>query len=32
VIKSRDVAPTVATVLGLRMDAVEGAVLGRMLA
>jgi len=31
-IKSRDVAPTVATVLGLRMDAVEGAVLGRMLA
>jgi predicted AlkP superfamily pyrophosphatase or phosphodiesterase len=31
-IKSRDVAPTVATVLGLRMEAVEGAVLGRMLA
>ena len=31
-IKSRDVAPTVATVLGFRMDAVEGAVLSRMLA
>jgi predicted AlkP superfamily pyrophosphatase or phosphodiesterase len=31
-IRSRDVAPTVATVLDLRMDAVEGAVLGRMLA
>ena len=31
-IRSRDVAPTVATVLGLRMDAVEGAVLARMLA
>ncbi len=31
-IKSRDVAPTVATVLGLRMEAVEGAVLARMLA
>lgn len=31
-IRSRDVAPTVATILGLRMDAVEGAVLARMLA
>jgi predicted AlkP superfamily pyrophosphatase or phosphodiesterase len=31
-IRSRDVAPTVATVLDLRMEAVEGAVLGRMLA
>ena len=31
-IRSRDVAPTVASVLGLRMDAVEGAVLARMLA
>jgi len=31
-IKSRDVAPSVATVLGFRMDAVEGAVLSRMLA
>jgi hypothetical protein len=30
-IRSRDVAPTVASVLGLRMDAVEGAVLDRML-
>jgi len=31
-IRSRDVAPTVASVLDLRMEAVEGAVLGRMLA
>jgi predicted AlkP superfamily pyrophosphatase or phosphodiesterase len=31
-IRSRDVAPTVATVLGLPMEAVEGAVLARMLA
>ena len=30
-IRSRDVAPTLAEILGLRMDAVEGAVLGRML-
>ncbi len=30
-IRSRDVGPTVAATLGLRMDAVEGAVLGRML-
>ena len=30
-IRSRDVAPTLAAILGLRMDAVEGAVLGRML-
>jgi hypothetical protein len=30
-IRSRDVAPTLATILGLRMDPVEGAVLGRML-
>jgi predicted AlkP superfamily pyrophosphatase or phosphodiesterase len=30
-IRSRDVAPTVAVTLGLRMDAVEGAVLARML-
>ena len=31
-IVSRDVAPTLAHLLGLRMDEVEGAVLGRMLA
>lgn len=30
-IRSRDVGPTVAATLGLRMDAVEGTVLGRML-
>jgi hypothetical protein len=31
-IRSRDVGPTVAATLGLRMEAVEGTVLDRMLA
>ncbi|HEX5528799.1 MAG TPA: alkaline phosphatase family protein, partial [Methylomirabilota bacterium] len=30
-IRSRDVAPTVATTLGLRMEAIEGAALDRAL-